>query len=200
MHNSGEQMVANNDSLLNSCLDAVYASYLSTIKVVLLRKRIKRIIYILWNYLFEQKQVPDAGIYGESWFLFSNNLPLFHDLISLIAFYIGFLLKHEAEILSNYDDDLNRSRLSLHVINWALVLVRDGRERGFFENPGDATRLLDPLIAFKKSCSVVLKYQITAIPLSFVQVRAFQILYPIHQHNDKRIQIYNQNNSNLRLP
>jgi hypothetical protein len=59
---------------------------------------------------------------------------------------------------------------SLRVINWALILVRQGRDEGYFENPSDATRLLDPIVAFKKSCSVVLKYQITAIPLSFVQV------------------------------
>jgi len=74
-------------------------------------------------------------------------------------------------MLLNSEEDANRSRLSLHVINWALILVREGRERGLFENPGDATRILDPLIAFKKSCSIVLKYQITAIPLSFVQVK-----------------------------
>ena len=74
-------------------------------------------------------------------------------------------------MLLNSEEDANRSRLSLHVINWALILVREGRERGLFENPGDATRVLDPLIAFKKSCSIVLKYQITAIPLSFVQVK-----------------------------
>lgn len=79
-------------------------------------------------------------------------------------------MKHEVEILLNSEEDANRSRSSLHVINWALILVREGRERGLFENPGDATRILDPLIAFKKSCSIVLKYQITAIPLSFVQV------------------------------
>lgn len=52
------------------------------------------------------------------------------------------------------------------------MLVREGRDSGYFENPSDATRLLDPIIAFKKSCSVVLKYQITAIPLSFVQVHS----------------------------
>ncbi|XP_046438524.1 bestrophin-3-like isoform X1 [Daphnia pulex] len=79
----------------------------------------------------------------------------------------GFLLKHEAEILSLEQEESHK--WSLRVINWALILVRQGRDEGLFENPGDATRLLDPIVAFKKSCSVVLKYQITAIPLSFVQ-------------------------------
>lgn len=87
--------------------------------------------------------------------------------------FIGFLLKHEAEILSQYEEEeqTTNSKWSLRVINWAMMLVREGRDRDYFENPSDASRLLDPIIAFKKSCSVVLKYQITAIPLSFVQVR-----------------------------
>ena len=79
-------------------------------------------------------------------------------------------MKHEAEILSLEQEESHK--WSLRVINWALMLVRQGREEGYFENPSDATRLLDPIVAFKKSCSVVLKYQITAIPLSFVQVSA----------------------------
>ena len=85
--------------------------------------------------------------------------------------YIGFLLKHEIDILEEAEKDENESRWSLRVTNWALLLVREGRENGYFENPADATRLLDPIVAFKKACSVVLKYQITAIPLSFVQVK-----------------------------
>ena len=68
------------------------------------------------------------------------------------------------------EDEEGPEKLCLHVVNWALVLVRDGRDNGYFENPGDATRLFDPVLAFKKSCSTVLKYQITAIPLSFIQV------------------------------
>lgn len=79
-------------------------------------------------------------------------------------------MKHEADILSETKQDPGENRWSLRVINWALMLVREARDNGMFENPSDATRLLDPIIAFKKSCSVVLKYQITAIPLSFVQV------------------------------
>ena len=83
----------------------------------------------------------------------------------------GFLLQHEAEILAKMEQqDKNQGRFSLYVINWALLLIRDGRERGFFENPNDAKALLDPITNFKKSCSVVLKYQITAIPLSLIQV------------------------------
>ena len=88
------------------------------------------------------------------------------------------------ETLKNHMNkgDYKESRLSLHVINWALILVRDGRDKGYFENPSDATRLLDPLISFKKSCSVVLKYQITAIPLSFVQVNLFEITHCFTNH------------------
>lgn len=94
------------------------------------------------------------------------------------SLFVGFLLKHEADILSESSKD-GEDRWSLRVINWALILVREARDNGMFENPSDATRLLDPIIAFKKSCSVVLKYQITAIPLSFVQVSSFipQIIY-----------------------
>ena len=54
-------------------------------------------------------------------------------------------------------------------LNRALILVRDGREQGLFENPNDCPRLLDPILIFKKACSIVRKYQITAIPLSFIQ-------------------------------
>lgn len=77
-------------------------------------------------------------------------------------------MKHEAEILA-LDEEKNH-KWSLRVVNWALILVRQARDEGYFDNPSDATRLLDPIVAFKKSCSIVLKYQITAIPLSFVQV------------------------------
>ncbi len=89
-----------------------------------------------------------------------------------VCVYEGFLLRHEVETLKNHMNkgDYKESRFSLHVINWAILLVREGRDKGYLENASDASRLLDPLIAFKKSCSVVLKYQVTAIPLSFVQV------------------------------
>ncbi len=113
---------------------------------------------------------------------------------TFLYYYTGFLLKHEAEILSQSEEEEHRSRWSLRVINWALILVREGRDRDYFENPADATRLLDPIIAFKKSCSVVLKYQITAIPLSFVQVSACVIfpkfLYFYHIEFQKDITKY----------
>ena len=80
-------------------------------------------------------------------------------------------MSHEAEILAKMErQDKNQNRFSLYVINWAIVLVKDAREQGYFDNPNDAKNILDPLTAFKKSCSNVLKYQITAIPLSLIQV------------------------------
>lgn len=79
-------------------------------------------------------------------------------------------MKHEAKILEKTEP--NTSRWSLHVINWAIALVRIAREKEYFLNPNDVSRVLDPIITFKKSCSSVLKYQITAIPLSFVQVHS----------------------------
>ena len=83
----------------------------------------------------------------------------------------GFLLRHESEILAKMErQDNGQGRFSLYVINWALILIRDGRDQGYFEHPNDAKGLLDPITSFKKSCSIVLKYQITAIPLSLIQV------------------------------
>jgi Bestrophin, RFP-TM, chloride channel len=81
----------------------------------------------------------------------------------------GLLLEHEQQILERISREESQSKLSLHVINWALLLVRHGREQEIFESASDSTRLLDPIVAFKKSCSLVLKFKITAIPLSFVQ-------------------------------
>lgn len=85
----------------------------------------------------------------------------------------GLLLKHESDLLlsrlRHENDEHEVRRFSLHVINWAIVMLRDARDRGYFENPNDAKSILDSLTAFKKSCSVVFKYQVTAIPLSFIQ-------------------------------
>jgi len=81
----------------------------------------------------------------------------------------GFLLRHEKEILYRVEAQEGSSKMCLQVINWAMLLVREGRDNGYFVNPNDAPRLLDPILAFKKSCSNVLKYQSTPIPLSFIQ-------------------------------
>lgn len=82
----------------------------------------------------------------------------------------GYLLKHEKEILYRVEAQDGASKMCLQVTNWALLLIREGRDAGYFENPSDATRLFEPVLAFKKSCSSVLKFQSTPIPLSFIQV------------------------------
>jgi len=81
----------------------------------------------------------------------------------------GYLLKHEKEILYRVEAQDGASKMCLQVTNWALLLIREGRDAGYFENPSDATRLFEPVLAFKKSCSSVLKFQSTPIPLSFIQ-------------------------------
>ena len=78
-------------------------------------------------------------------------------------------MPHETETLAQVIEDDKEDELPLVVVNWALILIRDGRDQDFFEYPSDCTRLIDPVLQFKKSCSTVRKYQITAIPLSFIQ-------------------------------
>ena len=90
----------------------------------------------------------------------------------------GYLLKHEKEILYQVEARDGASKMCLQVTNWALLLIRDGRDAGYFENNSDATRLFEPVLAFKKSCSSVLKFQSTPIPLSFIQV-SFAFSYSI---------------------
>lgn len=79
-------------------------------------------------------------------------------------------MKHEKEILYQVEAQDGASKMGLEVTNWALLLIREGRDAGYFENISDATRLFEPVLAFKKSCSSVLKFQSTPIPLSFIQV------------------------------
>ena len=83
---------------------------------------------------------------------------------------IGLILAHEMDILKNLGKFEDESKYSLYVVNWAVTLVRDAKDEGFFENTNDASRIIDPILAFKKSCSTVLKYQITEFPPKFLQV------------------------------
>ena len=82
----------------------------------------------------------------------------------------GLLLKHEKEILYQVEAQDGASKMCLTVTNWALLLIKEGRDAGYFESASDANRLFDPVFAFKKSLSSVLKFQSTPIPLSFIQV------------------------------
>jgi len=81
----------------------------------------------------------------------------------------GLLLKHEKEILYQVEAQDGASKMCLTVTNWALLLIKEGRDAGYFESASDANRLFDPVFAFKKSLSSVLKFQSTPIPLSFIQ-------------------------------
>jgi len=81
----------------------------------------------------------------------------------------GLLLKHEKELLYEVEARDGCSKMCLTVTNWTLLLIKEGRDAEYFESASDANRLFDPVFAFKKSLSSVLKFQSTPIPLSFIQ-------------------------------
>jgi len=82
----------------------------------------------------------------------------------------GLLLKHEKELLNQVEAQDGASKTGLTVTNWALMLIKEGRDAEYFDSPSDANRLVDLVLAFKKSLSTVLKFQSIPIPLSFIQV------------------------------
>ena len=99
----------------------------------------------------------------------------FIELIKLVLIE-GLLLKHEKELLYEVEARDGCSKMCLTVTNWTLLLIKEGRDAEYFESASDANRLFDPVFAFKKSLSSVLKFQSTPIPLSFIQV-SILILY-----------------------
>ena len=82
----------------------------------------------------------------------------------------GLILQHEVEMLRTMLRFEDESKCSLYVVNWAIYLVRDAKDDGFFENSNDVARVLEPILAFKKSCSSVLKFRVTEFPPKFFQV------------------------------
>ena len=69
--------------------------------------------------------------------------------------------------MSQLEDE---AKCSLYVVNWAIYLVRQAKDDGYFENSNDVARVLEPILAFKKSCSAVLKFRVTEFPPKFFQV------------------------------
>ena len=83
---------------------------------------------------------------------------------------VGLILPHEIDILESLSKHEDECRCSLYVINWAIYLVKDGKDKAFFENSNDVARVFEPILAFKKSQSSVLKFRITEFPPKFFQV------------------------------
>ena len=80
------------------------------------------------------------------------------------------ILKHEVDMLKTLAQFEDESKCSLYVVNWAIYLVREAKDGGHFEISNDVARILDPILAFKKACSSVLKFRVTEFPIKFLQV------------------------------
>jgi hypothetical protein len=85
----------------------------------------------------------------------------------------GLLLPHERDILTALGKFEDETKHSLYVVNWAIALVRKAKDDGFFETPVDASRVLDSLLVFKKSCSSILKFKFIRFPPQFLHVAVF---------------------------
>ena len=83
------------------------------------------------------------------------------------------ILKHEVDILKVLAQFEDESKCSLYVVNWAIYLVREAKDGGHFEISNDVARILDPILAFKKASSNVLKFRVTEFPIKFLQVINF---------------------------
>ena len=111
-----------------------------------------------------------------SWLLFMRQMcrPMARRFPTLHSIHrIGLILRHEAEMLERMARFEDKAKMSLYVINWAIYMVREAKDQGHFEISNDVARVLDPILAFKKSCSSVLKFKETEFPQSFLQVILF---------------------------
>ena len=82
----------------------------------------------------------------------------------------GLLLPHERDMLKALGKCEDESKYSLYVVNWTVALVKKAKDDGFFESLIDASRVLESLLTYKKSCSSVLKFKHTQFPPKFMQV------------------------------
>lgn len=113
-----------------------------------------------------------------SWLLFMRQMcrPMARRFPTLHSIHrIGLILRHEAEMLERMARFEDKAKMSLYVINWAIYMVREAKDQGHFEISNDVARVLDPILAFKKSCSSVLKFKETEFPQSFLQLMTLMV-------------------------
>lgn len=109
-----------------------------------------------------KKQVSWFGIIDESRYLKT----LWSRQNGKINVLTGLLLSHELSVLKKQHSDVH----PLIVLDWAVNLLQRCSKQNRLNVPVDLNRNVDTILAFKKSCSNILKFYSKNIPFALIQV------------------------------
>jgi hypothetical protein len=84
----------------------------------------------------------------------------------------GLLLEHERKRL---EETLLVEERPLMVLDWMFQILKRAQRQSNFLGPNDYSKNVETLMAFKKSCTNVLKFTGKNIPMALLQVKTFKV-------------------------
>jgi len=120
-------------------------------------KKYSKLILLKWALTFRTISVP-----------FRRKYPTIASLQSIEIFGSPLLNDYERQILEECEHQGHQGA-GLQVFRWCLTLVRQTMLQRGFLNAGDASKALDALHLYKKSCGNVIKFVVRNIPLAATQ-------------------------------
>ena len=120
-------------------------------------KKYSKLILLKWALTFRTLSVP-----------FRRKYPTIASLQSIEIFDSPLLNNYERGILEDCDRHSYQAA-GLQVFRWSLTLVRQTMLQRGFLNAGDASKAIDALHLYKKSCGNIIKFVVRNIPLAATQ-------------------------------